>query len=230
MDVESLKNIFIFRGLRLPDLQRISRTLIEEKVEKGQALFWEDDPPEFMVLLKAGKVKLIKQSESGKETILGILSPGETVGEIALFDGRPYPFTAQAMEPSVILKMSRLSFFDFLAQTPSAGIEIIIELSRRLREAQSVIKGMAAERVEHRIVELLLKLAEKIGHQGEGGLRIGIVLTRQDIADMVGSTVETTIRTLSGLTKKGLIETRSKSLILKDVEALRRLILSEEDF
>jgi CRP/FNR family transcriptional regulator len=220
-DLEVLKNIFIFRGLGMPALERVGAACAPVTVAKGDYAFWEDDKPEHLFLLKSGKIKLTKQSESGKETILGIIIPGETFGEIAVFDGRPFPFSAQAMEDSQVLKMPRGEFLRFLRETPNAPLEIIIELSRRLRDAQGVIKGMAVERVEHRIIELLLKLAEKVGRRDEAGVRIGILLTRQDIADMVGSTVETTIRVLSRFTKEGWIETRGRSLILKDQDALR---------
>lgn len=228
--LESLKNIFIFSGLKEQQLKALLEKLNVEKLTKGDVLFWEEDEPEYLYLLVDGKVKVTKQSESGKETILGIIGPGESIGEIAIFDGRVYPFSAQAMEPSTVMKMPRGEFIQFLISNPNACIEVIIELSRRLREAQGVIKGMAADRVEHRIIELLLKLSEKVGRHEEAGLRIGIILTRQDIADMVGSTVETTIRILSRLTKKGLLETRGKSIILKNEKALKDLISLEADW
>ena len=226
-DLEVLKNIFIFSGIDGKTLAALEATLVEDEVVKGDTIFWEEDEPSHLYMLKAGKIKLTKQSESGKETIVSIITPGETFGEIAIFDGRPFPFTAQAMEPSRVLKMTRNAFLKFLHDAPHAPLEIIIELSRRLRDAQNVIKGMAVERVEHRIVELLLKLSEKVGRHEEEGIRIGILLTRQDIADMVGSTVETTIRVLSRFTKEGWIETRGKSLILKDVDALRETLEGE---
>lgn len=222
--LETLKNIFIFRGLSEKELTEFKQKLIIEDIEKGANLFWEGDDPKHLFLLLDGKFKFTKQSESGKDTIIGIASRGESIGEIALFDGRPYPFSAQALEKSIVMKMTRADFLQYLLSSPPACIEVIIELSRRLREAQNVIKGMAADRVESRIIELLLKLAEKVGRKEEGGIRIGIILTRQDIAEMVGSTVETTIRVLSKFTKQGLIETKSKSLIIKDEQALKNLI------
>lgn len=226
-DLEVLKNIFIFRGLDETRLAEVNQTLLTEKVVKGEYVFWEGDLPESLHILKSGKLKLIKQSENGKETILGIVSPGETFGEIALFDGRPLSFSAQTMEKSVVLKMRRPEFLQYLYANKIACLEIIIEFARRLRDAQDVIKGMAADKVEHRILELLLKLAEKVGRREQEGTRIGILLTRQDIADMVGSTVETTIRILSRLTKKGLITSRSKSIIIRDLDALREAIEEE---
>jgi CRP-like cAMP-binding protein len=222
--LETLKNVFIFRGLTYRQLDSAASSLVEQVYKKSDYVFWEEDPPESLWILHSGKVKLTKQSESGKETILGIVSPGETFGELALFDGRPLPFSAQAMEPSTVLSMPRSGFLGLLKEHQNVAIEIIIELSHRLRDAQAVIKGMAADRVENRIVEVLLKLAEKVGRRDEDGVRIGILLTRQDIADMVGSTVETTIRILSKLSKKGLIATRGKSLIIRDVDALTELI------
>ena len=227
-DLEVLKNIFVFRGLGADDLERVQARMTAQAVAKGDTVFWEDEDPRDLHVLTGGKIKLTKQSESGKETIVGIITPGETFGEIAVFDGRPYPFSAQAMEPSAVLKMPRGEFLRFLRETPSAPLEVIIELSRRLRDAQNVIKGMAVERVEHRIAELLLKLVEKVGRRDAEGVRIGIPLTRQEIADMVGSTVETTIRVLSRFTKAGWIETRGRSLVLKDLDALRAALAGGE--
>jgi len=100
---------------------------------------------------------------------------------------------------------------------------ILLDLAHRLCDAQNVIQELASERVEKRIVNLFLKLADRIG-QTEGSITlIPLTLTRQDIADMVGSTVETTIRILSRFTREGIIETRGKKIIIKDIERLKAL-------
>ncbi|MCC6157222.1 MAG: Crp/Fnr family transcriptional regulator [Deltaproteobacteria bacterium] len=220
---EILKNIFIFSAFDMDALSSIHALCVEESLKKGESVFWEGDPPHWLLILKRGKVKLFKQSPSGKETILRIVDAGETFGEIALFDGRAYPLSAKTMEAAVILKIPRLEFLAMVRRHPNVSYEIILELSRRLRESQEVIQGLAVERVERRIVNLLLKLADRIGREEGKKTRIPVILTRQDIADMVGSTVETTIRIISRLSKEGIIETKGKTIYIKDMERLQTL-------
>ena len=220
-NLEVLKNIFIFSGLSLSDLKEMQRLAGEEKIKKGQTIFLEGDPPQWVLLLKKGKVKLFKESKAGKETILRIVGNGETFGELVLFDGRPYSHSAKAMESSVILKIPRSSFLEIIKNRPTISFEIILELSRQLRDAQETIQALAVERVEKRIVSLLLKLSERIGQNEKGKMKIPVVLTRQDIADMVGSTVETTIRVISRLSKEGYLETKGKTIYILDAKGLK---------
>lgn len=220
-NLEILKNIFIFSGFNLKELAHIHELAVEESFKKGKVVFWEGDQPQFLFILKKGKVKLFKQSSSGKETILRIVDMGDTFGELALFDGRPYSMSARAMEAISVIKIPRPEFLNLLKKHPAMSFEIILELSRRLRDSQDIIQGLAVERVEGRIVSLLLKLADRIGRPEAGMIRIPLILTRQDIADMVGSTVETTIRIVSRLSKEGLIETKGKTIYIKDPKGLQ---------
>lgn len=221
---EILKNIFIFSGFDMDALGGIHAVAVEEHLKKGDSIFWEGDPPSWLLVLKKGKVKLFKQSSTGKETILRIVDAGETFGELALFDGRPYPNSAKAMESSTIIKIPRPEFLMMVQKFPNVSYEIILELSRRLRESQEVIQALAVERVERRIVSLLLKLADRIGKEEGKRTRIPVILTRQDIADMVGSTVETSIRIISRLSKDGMIETKGKTIYITDMDQLRNLL------
>ncbi|MBZ0270533.1 Crp/Fnr family transcriptional regulator [bacterium] len=222
--LEILKNVFIFSGFDLDELARIQALAVEESFAKGAAIFWEGDPPTHVVVVIKGKVKLFKQSRSGKDTILRIVDAGETLGDVAVFDGRPYSSSAKAMTAATILKIPRAEYLDMVKRRTDVTYEIILEFARQIREAQEVIQNLAVERVERRIVHLLLKLGDRAGRaDGANRVRIPFALTRQDISEMVGSTVETTIRILSRMTKDGLIETKGRSIILNDINALRSL-------
>ncbi|MCB9477172.1 MAG: Crp/Fnr family transcriptional regulator [Deltaproteobacteria bacterium] len=219
-DLEILKNIFIFSSFGADGLAQLRDLSTAESYRKGASLFWEGDRPEWLWIVKTGKVKVFKQSASGKETILRIVHAGEVFGELALFDGRPYPDSAKAMESCEVLRLPRTEFLRLVREHPTVSFEILLELSARLREAQETIQALAVERVEKRIATLLLKLADRMG-RGEGeAVRIPVNLTRQDVADMVGSTVETSIRILSRLAKDGVIETKGKTIYIRDMERL----------
>ena len=104
------------------------------------------------------------------------------------------------------------------------ALQIIELLRQRLGEAHQAMRGLAAERVETRVARLLFKLADKTGGPGDGGTRLGLQLTRQDIADMVGCTLETAIRVLSRWQKEGLIKTREGVITILKRQELRRLL------
>jgi CRP-like cAMP-binding protein len=195
-----------------------------EKVAKGEYVFLECDQPRNLYTVVKGEVKLLKQTEDGRETIVEMAYPGEIFGEEAIFDGQPYPMTAQALEDAELLAISRTDFFAFLRDNPDLALEIITELGTRLREAQNTIRALAMERVEWRIARVLLMLSRKAGIVEADGVSIDLPLTRQDIADMAATTVETTIRVLSNFKKMGLVDTEKGKIILRDKKHLEEMV------
>jgi CRP/FNR family transcriptional regulator len=203
-----LEEIPIFSSLSQSDRGDVKDLFIEKHFGKDDYIFFEGDPSSWLGVVLEGRVKMIKHSEGGKDVVLDVILPGEMLGEEAAFNGEPYPATAQAMEPTVVASIYRDDYHRLLQQYPALALRVIEELGRRLREAQDLIKSMAVERVERRIARILLKLAATTGSSNGNGIVIELPLTRQDIAEMAGTTVETTIRTMSKFKKDGLIQTK----------------------
>ncbi|MEW6554824.1 MAG: Crp/Fnr family transcriptional regulator [Actinomycetota bacterium] len=221
-------NIFwkipMFEYLEAEELDRLYALSTTEKVAKGEYVFLECDQPRNLYTVVKGEVKLLKQTEDGRETIVEMAYPGEIFGEEAIFDGQPYPMTAQALDDVELLAISRTDFFAFLRDNPDLALEIITELGNRLREAQNTIRALAMERVEWRIARVLLMLSRKAGIVEADGVSIDLPLTRQDIADMAATTVETTIRVLSNFKKMGLVDTEKGKIILRDKKHLEEMV------
>lgn len=221
-------NIFwkipMFEYLEAEELDRLYALSTTEKVAKGEYVFLECDQPRNLYTVVKGEVKLLKQTEDGRETIVEMAYPGEIFGEEAIFDGQPYPMTAQALDDVELLAISRTDFFTFLRDNPDLALEIITELGTRLREAQNTIRALAMERVEWRIARVLLMLSRKAGIVEADGVSIDLPLTRQDIADMAATTVETTIRVLSNFKKMGLVDTEKGKIILRDKKHLEEMV------
>jgi CRP/FNR family transcriptional regulator len=221
-------NIFwkipMFEFLEAEELDRLYSLSTTEKYSKGDYIFLECDSPRNLYVLVKGEVKLLKQTEDGRETIVEMAYPGEIFGEEAIFDGQPYPMTAQALDDVELLSITRTDFFTFLRDNPDLALEIITELGTRLREAQNTIRALAMERVEWRIARVLLMLSRKAGIVEADGVSIDLPLTRQDIADMAATTVETTIRVLSNFKKMGLVETEKGKIILRDKKHLEGMV------
>ncbi|OFW56291.1 MAG: hypothetical protein A2V52_05035 [Actinobacteria bacterium RBG_19FT_COMBO_54_7] len=221
-------NIFskipMFEFLEVGELQRLRSLCDVAKCAKGDYIFLECDSPHNLYIVSSGEVKLLKQTEDGRETIVEMAYEGEIFGEEAIFDGQPYPMTAQALSEVELLSISRSDFFSFLRDNPDLALEIITELAARLREAQNTIRALAMERVEWRIARILLMLSRKAGVVQEDGVSIDLALTRQDIADMAATTVETTIRVLSNFKKLGLVDTEKGKIILRDKNQLDNMV------
>jgi CRP-like cAMP-binding protein len=227
--LQILKKSSFFSSLSEPSLKEISRFFTEEKYQRDDYIFFEDDLPEWLHIVMEGRVKLLKHSDTGKDIILQIYTPGDMFGEVALFDRKPYAASAQAMESTVILKLPRKEFFLFFGRHPFVATEMIVELGHQLREAQTTIKSLAVDRVEQRIAHILLKLADKVGVSEKGGIMINLSLTRQDLADMAGTTVETAIRVMSRFTKSKIIRPANGKIFLLHPQALKQILEGKEE-
>lgn len=224
-----LKKSNFFSSVSEATQKEISRLFAEEKYQRKDYIFFEGDEPEWFHVVKEGKVKLVKHSDSGKDVILQVFAPGDMFGEVSLFDRKPYAASAQAMEPSTILKLSRKDFFQFFGRHPFVATEMIMELGRQLREAQATIKSLAVDLVKQRLATILLKLAEKLGAPRKGGTLLNISLTRQDLADMAGTTVETTIRVMSQFTKTKIIRPANGKILILKPKILRKISEEKEN-
>jgi len=203
-----LRETPILSPLSQHDWEKVKHLFIEKRFGKDDYIFFEGDPASWLGIVLEGRVKVIKHSEAGKDVVLNLIAPGEMLGEVSAFNGEPYPATAQAMEPTVVASIHQDDYLRLLKQYPALALKVIEEQGRRLRDAQEMIRSMAVERVERRIARILLKLAATTGLSSEKGITIELPLTRQDIADMAGATVETAIRTMSRFRKKGLVQTK----------------------
>jgi len=226
--LQILKKTVFFSSVSEATQKEVSRLFAEEKYQRDDYIFFEGDTPEWLYIVKEGKVKLVKHSGSGKDVILQIFAPGDMFGEFALFDRKPYPTSAQVMEPSSVLKLSRKEFLLFFGRHPFVATEMIMELGRQLQEAHATIKSLAVDRVEQRIANILLKLAGKLGNPEGAGIVLNLALTRQDLADMGGTTVETTIRVMSRFTKMKIIKPANGKILILDLQALRRISEGKE--
>ncbi len=218
-----IKAVPIFNTLSAQEAKEVYPYLLSEKIQKKETIFSEGDPSEWLYIVKKGKVKITKLSHEGKEIILEIISPMDFFGGIAVLRGFPYPANAVAMEDTEVLKISRKNLLSIMDRFPSLMYCMATNIGDRIKGSHETLKSIALEKVEARIASLLIKLSDKAGEKTPEGVMINMKLTKQDIAEMVGTTVETSIRTMSKLTKTGLVSTKSGKIIIRDLEKLRSL-------
>jgi CRP/FNR family transcriptional regulator, nitrogen oxide reductase regulator len=160
--------------------------------------------------------------------VLELLGPGEMFGGVAVIERRPYPASAQATEPSVIVKIPQEPIVALAEREPSIVREIALMIGRRLRGAHDSVKSLAVDPVEARLAAALVRLADREGSRRAAGIALPFPLTRQSLADMTGTTVETTIRIVSRWLKDGIVAEEGGRLVLRDVETLRSLAEGDE--
>ncbi len=224
-DLNTLRSIPLLSSLTDEQLTRERHLFRKRAVAKNGYLFLEGDPPERLVILLKGRIKLTRTSE-GKDVILRLVEPGDWFGGVAAFGRRAHPYSAQALEPSVIMDIRGEDFAQLMARYPAVAQQVIEGLTVQLIEAHEMIRRLALEPVEPRLAYTLLQLA------GRGGARVtpGIVLpaiTRQNLAELAGTTVETAIRVLSKWKRTGLVREDNGRIVIADPGALEALARRE---
>jgi CRP/FNR family transcriptional regulator len=220
MTLKNLKKIDLFKNLSDDELKELEPYLVAVSYGKKETIFSEGEQPEWFYIVVKGKVKVTKLSHEGKEIILEVISPYDIFGGVAVLRNFPYPANAVAMEDSEVLKISRKNLMRLVDRFPNLMYCIALQLGDRMKSSYDSLKNIALERVEARIAALLLKLSNKVGVDTDEGVLIDMRLTKQDVADMVGTTVETSIRTFSKFKKQGLLTDSDGKIIIKDREGL----------
>lgn len=221
--MKALKDMELFKHLSDEEMKELAPYLVASSHRKKETIFSEGEPPEWFYIVKSGKVKITRVSHDGKEIILELISPDDIFGGVAVLKNFPYPANAVAMETTEVVKISRRNLMRLVDRFPNLMYFIALQLGERMKSSHDTLKNIALERVEARIAALLLKLANKVGVETKQGTMIDMRLTKQDVADMVGTTVETSIRTFSKFKKQGLVTDADGRMIIRDKKGLAAL-------
>ena len=216
-DVESvLKVTPVFRRLAPEDLRTIARAAGVRRYEKGQVIFEQDAPADAFYTIASGRVKIFKMLPTGKDMILEVFGTGDPLGAIAAYDGRPFPARAVALEDTLCVVIPRLMFFRLLEEHPSLVRGLMLGMTIRLVELTNRIAQLSGTRIEPRLARLFLKLGDEMGRQERGGTFIPLALSRQELADMTGTTIETAIRIMSRWGKENVLHTEKDGFTVLD--------------
>jgi CRP/FNR family transcriptional regulator len=186
--------------------------------EKGDEVFREGEPATDLCFVVIGRVKVVKASPL-RDVILGLFGPGEPVGAVAVFEGKRFPASAVALEPSTILRVPEREFFATIDAHPEMTRRLLQGLMLRQFEISRRLADLSGP-VERRIARLLLALSERLGRREGETLVIPLALTRQEIADLTSTTTETAIRVMSRWAKENVVSTRPDGFVLLDLAAL----------
>jgi CRP/FNR family transcriptional regulator len=220
---DAIRRTTMYKRLSESDRQHLARVSRLKSYAKGDRIFGEGDPSEFFSVVVSGRVKIVKMTPAGKDVILEIFATGDPFGAVAAYEGRAFPASAIALEDTVCLLTPRVEFFALLEQHPSLVRGLLLGLTQRLVELTNRLTEMTGSRVEARFARLFLKLADSIGRPSSEGTLIPMPLSRQELADLTGTTIETCIRIMSRWGKDDIVHTEKDSFVLIDRATLEEL-------
>jgi CRP/FNR family transcriptional regulator len=221
---ELLRSSTLYRNLSGEDQKRLAAVSLAKFYEKGATIFSEGDSPDFLVTIASGRVKVVKLIPSGKEIILEIFGAGDPVGAVVAYEGRPYPASAVAIEPVQCILVRRSEFFALFERHPTFVRGFLTGMAQRIVELTRRIPEVAGGRVETRFARLFLKLADRMGEARGAARFIPMALSRQELADLTGTTIETCIRIMSRWGKEGVVTTEREGFVVSDRSMLERLV------
>lgn len=215
-------SIPMLAGLRKEDRDALAPLCRMRGFDKGETIFAEGEAADRIHFVYLGRVKIVK-SARGRDVILELLGPGDPLGTVAVFEQRPFPASAVTLEPSSILSIPERDFFALLERRPEMMRPILAALTYRLMMVNKRMADMTGS-AEQRAARLFLTLADRVGLPKDEGVNIPLTLARQEIADLIGTTLETAIRLMSRWQKDELVLTDKSGFRIPKIGDLRRLV------
>lgn len=219
--IYALKKVPIFSQLKQEDLKKILSITFEKKFKKGSIIFMEGDKGEGFYFIKSGKIKISKSSKDGKELILNIYGENHVFAEVTIFNDISYPATAEVLEDASVGVIRNSDLEKLIKSNADLGLNLIKILNKRLFDAQMKLKQLALNDTYSRTADTLIRLSKNHGVYRNGHLEFDLELSRQELANMIGTARETVSRVLSRFKKEGSIGIQGKKIVIKDIDKLK---------
>jgi len=220
-----LKQVPLFADLADEEVRELMTVAKRRTFRSGEVIFHREDPGQVLYVIKEGKVKICLISPDGQEMTLTVLGKGEYFGEFALLDGLPRSTDAIASERVECYTLQRTDFHNAIVKNPQIAIQAMEVLSKRLRNTNQMVEDLIFLDVYGRVAKKLVELADAHGTKAEdGGIRIEMRLTQQELASMVGASRESVNKVMGYFTEKNFISTDKHRITLHRMADLKRRI------
>jgi CRP-like cAMP-binding protein len=222
--IQTLQASKIFRGLSPADLRAVCELAGHRRIEPGGFFFHQDDPAATLFLLTHGQLKMTQIGPEGHQVLVRFVNAGEGFGAIAAMSGMTYPLSAQAVETCVALAWNEMTLQQMLTTYPIITLNVLHLVTSYFKQLQERYRELATERVERRVARSLLRLAQQAGRPVEHGLLIDLSLSRQDLAEMTGTTLYTVSRILSNWERAGLVDVGRGRVMIRHRSGLETIV------
>lgn len=216
---KDLRRVIVFQSATDDDLDLILSNSLIRSVEEGAFFFFQGDPADYLYVLTEGQVKLLQTNPSGQQINLRTIYPWQMFGALGTVRRKAnYPATAQALENSIALTTKSTFLREMMETRPYLSFDLMKLMTTYIQEMQARYRELATERVEQRIARALLRLTAQSGQKAEHGIEL--YFSRQDLAEISGTTLYTVSRVLSDWERRGLVETGREQIHIKQPHAL----------
>ena len=219
----------LLRGVPAEGAEAAMKRAVSRRLDRKQVLFHEGDKAVALYLVESGRLKLTQLAADGQEVLVRFVGPGEMCAAITALEGSAYPVTAQAVEPAKLLVWPREVLRELCDRYPQIQANILGAIAGHMQDAMTRTRELATERVPQRVARALLRLARQSGRPVEGGVLIDHSLSRQELAEMTGTTLYTVSRLLSQWESEGLVEAGRERVLLRSPEGLGELAEDVEE-
>lgn len=190
----------------------------------GELLFSEGDACNGLHIIVHGRVRIFKTSVNGREQVLAINGQGESLAELPVFDGGPYPASALAVEDAEIAFVSRRDFHAYCLEHPEVALKVLSVVGARLRRLVGIIEELSFTTIRQRLIAVLVKLAQTEGQQTERGIEFQLPASHQELANQLGTVRELVSRNLMRLHAEGVLDVDARQIVVKDMKTLSSLL------
>jgi CRP/FNR family transcriptional regulator, nitrogen oxide reductase regulator len=226
VDPSLVAHLPLFAGFAADELGEILREARSVRFPKNSAIFEQGEGAHSFFVLLHGHVRASKTTPAGEQVVVRYVAAGETFGVAMAIGLQHYPATATAVDDSVALAWPSAAWPRLMAKFPALASNTLQTVGSRLQETHTRVVEMSTQQVEQRVAHALLRLAKQSGRKVEHGVEIDFPISRQDIAQMTGTTLHTVSRILSGWEQQGLIEGGRQRIVLREPHKL--FVLAEQ--
>ncbi|MGB9077984.1 MAG: Crp/Fnr family transcriptional regulator [Terracidiphilus sp.] len=220
----TLKKTALLSGLSETELHSLAARTVRKLFSAGELLFSEGEPCTGLHCIAGGKIRIFKTSIGGREQVLAVNLPGESVAELPVFDGGPYPASAVAIEDSEIAFISRRDFHAFCIEHPEVALKVLAVVGARLRRLVGIIEELSFTTIRQRLISVLVRLAQTEGKKTDHGIEFHLPATHQELANQLGTVRELISRNLMRLQAEGLLDVDARQIVVKDLKGLNALL------
>ena len=225
LDRSLITDLPMFAGVGGDRLDEILNEAQSLRYAKGTNVFEQDAPATSFFILLDGHLRVAKLTPAGQQVVVRFVAPGEIFGVAQAIGRTTYPATATAVVDSVALVWPSAAWPRLIEKNPALATNALQTVGSRLQEAHTRVVEMSTEQVERRVAHALLRLAKQAGRKVEEGVRIDFPISRQDVAEMTGTTLHTVSRILSAWEAQGWVEGGRQKIVIR--EAHKLFVLAE---
>jgi len=223
-----LKSAALLSDLSAEEIATLAARTVHKHLVAGEMLFSEGEPCHGLHIIARGRVRIFKSSPNGREQVLAVNQPGESVAELPVFDGGVYPASAMAVEEADIAFISQRDFRAYCMEHPEVALKLLAVVGGRLRRLVGIIEELSFTTIRQRLIAMLARLAREQGTRTGRGIEFLLPASHQELANQLGTVRELVSRNLMRLRAEGLIDVNSRQIVVTDMEGLTALLEASE--